>query len=262
MQTLRVAVGQFSSGYDLEKNWLTIEKLVYQAQAQKAQLLVLPEACQISFGAKQLYEVAQHHTPIFLDRLRALLKDIGSLYWVGGIVVPSRDSGRVFNQLIAINPEGELITRYNKIHLYDAFNFKESDQVCFGTPDRLGIFNIGDFRIGLINCYDLRFPELARALVSQGVNVLSVSAAWIAGVNKEAHWEILNRARAIENTSYVIASGQTPKRSCGNSMIIDPMGNILAGAGHDVGLACADLTMARITEVRDLLPCLSNRRLR
>ncbi|AIL32905.1 nitrilase-related carbon-nitrogen hydrolase [Basilea psittacipulmonis] len=264
LNRLKVAVGQFASGYDLDANWSHIERLVNEASEQAVRLLVLPEACQVSFASKDVAEIAEHYTPVFLERLRQLVIK-NNIYLVAGIVAlpENRADHRVCNQLVVFNADGELMVRYNKIHPYDAFSYKESDRICSGHPDQIGIFDIGDFRFGLINCYDLRFPELARRLIDKGVNVLSVSAAWIAGQNKEAHWEILNRARAIENTAYVLASGQSPKRSCGHSMIIDPMGNILSGVGNDgLGMAVAELDYQKIISIRQENPCLENRKIK
>ena len=171
---------------------------------------------------------------------------------------------RVTNQLLVLDNTGNVVLRYTKMHVYDAFNFKESDKVRPGSfteeNAELGLFDIQGFRVGLINCYDLRFPELARALIDQGADVLSVSAAWLAGPLKENHWEILLRARAIENTSYVLASGQTAPRNCGLSMIVDPLGMVLGTATDDPGLVVHTLSSQRITQVRELLPCLQNRR--
>ncbi|NEN74747.1 carbon-nitrogen hydrolase family protein [Pelistega sp. NLN82] len=265
---LRVAVGQFPASNDIETNKQYIQQLVEQSAAQSVELLVLPEAAMCSFASDLpvLQTLAYQHTPAFIQFIQTLAKQY-QLFIVVGVISPSEysDEPRVQNQLVVINPQGEIIVRYNKIHVYDAFKFKESDKVKPADikvdGSMLGVFKIKDFTIGLINCYDLRFPELARALIDKGVNVLSVSANWIAGSAKEMHWETLLKARAIENTAYVLASGQTPTKGIGNSMIIDPMGMILAGCGTEIGVQVQTLSLERLNTVRTLLPCLVNRRL-
>ncbi|MFV9474608.1 carbon-nitrogen hydrolase family protein [Advenella sp. RU8] len=265
---LKVAVAQFPAVNDIEANKKYIQDLTGQAVSQGAELLVFPEAAMCSFGSDlpTLREIAQQHSPGFI----AFMQDLAHSYKmhiIVGVLSLSDDpaEARVTNQLLVINPEGEVIVRYTKLHVYDAFNFKESDKVKPGDikadGSELGLFKVKDFTIGLVNCYDLRFPELSRALAVKGADVISVSAAWIAGPYKENHWEILLRARAIENTCYVLASGQTATRCTGNSMIIDPMGSVISGCADQPGLAVNVLEKGRIQQVRSILPCLENRRL-
>lgn len=266
---LKVGVGQFAAVNDIAPNQEHIRKLVAQAREQNVELLVLPEASMCSFGSELavLRETARNNAPVFIESMRELARQ-NRMHIIVGVLSLADQPGdeRVTNQLLVLDDQGELLVRYTKMHVYDAFRFKESDKVRpggFGEPDsELGLFSIRDFTIGLINCYDLRFPELARALIQKGANVLSVSAAWLAGPLKETHWEVLLRARAIENTSYVLASGQTPPRNCGLSMVIDPLGLVQATAADEPGLAVHTLSASRLAEVRALLPCLQNRRYR
>ncbi|MDY3330350.1 MAG: carbon-nitrogen hydrolase family protein [Pelistega sp.] len=268
MATLKVGVGQFPASNDIEENKNYIRGLVEQAAEQKVKLFVLPEASMCSFASELevLRQMASEHTPDFIQFMQSLATT-HHMHIVVGVLSMSEEQTepRVQNQLLAIDDSGEIITRYNKIHVYDAFKFKESDKVkpadLYEDGSMLGVFSIGEFTFGLINCYDLRFPELARALINRGVNVLSISANWIPGPYKEMHWELLLRARAVENTSYVLASGQTAPKGVGQSMIIDPMGFVLAGCGEQVGIQVQELDSARIDSVRELLPCLANRRL-
>lgn len=265
--TLAVAVAQFPGSNNIEENKKYILQLSQQAANSGAELVVFPEAAMCSFSSElaDLQEVASKHSPAFIEFMQDLAKQHGFAIIVGVLSASeSAEDERVVNQLLAISREGEIITRYTKVHLYDAFSFKESDKVQPGTiyPDHreLSVFKLKDFAIGLVNCYDLRFPELSRKLAVAGVDILSLSAAWLAGPYKESHWEILSRARAIENTCYVLACGQTAPKNTGQSMIIDPMGAILAGAGEEPGLIVQMLTKDRIHKVREVLPCLANRR--
>ncbi|MDO5667753.1 MAG: carbon-nitrogen hydrolase family protein [Alcaligenaceae bacterium] len=265
--SLKVAVAQFPGTNVIEENKAYISDLCRQAAAEKAELLVFPEAAMCAFSSElaQLRAVATQHSSAFIEYMQDLAKTHGFAIVVG-VLSPSEveEDQRVVNQLIAIAADGEIITRYTKVHLYDAFSFKESAKVQPGalyTDNReLSLFSLKGFNIGLVNCYDLRFPELSRKLAVAGADILSISAAWLAGPYKESHWETLSRARAIENTCYVLASGQTAPKNTGQSMIIDPMGAILAGAGEEPGLIVRTLSKKRLSDVRTILPCLENRR--
>ena len=126
---------------------------------------------------------------------------------------------------------GAVSTSYRKIHLYDSFGYKESDALRAG-PLAPVVVDVAGFRVGLMTCYDLRFPELARLLVDHGAEVLVVPAAWVAGPRKVEHWRTLVRARAIENTVFVVAAAQPGPRYSGHSMVVDPLGDVLAEAGE------------------------------
>lgn len=268
MTTLRVAVGQFPASNNIEENKVYITCLINQAAQRGVSLLILPEASMCSFASELevLQQLSKESTPMFVRFIQAQAKQHG-MFIVVGVLSEGEgiDESRVRNQLVVINNYGEIVTQYTKIHVYDAFKFKESDKVkpadLADDGSMFGVFSIGEFTVGLINCYDLRFPELARALIDKGVNVLSVSANWIPGAYKEMHWDILLRARAIENTAYVLASGQTAPKGIGQSAIIDPMGFVITGGGEQVGICVHDLDSQRISEIRELLPCLANRRL-
>lgn len=266
-EQLRVAVAQFPGSNDIVQNKQYILDLSRQAAEAKAELVVFPEAamCAFSSDLETLQAVAGGHSAAFIEFMQQLAQDHGFAVIVG-VLSPSEqvDDARVVNQLIAIGADGQLITRYTKIHLYDAFSFKESDKVqpatLYEDQRELSLFNLKGFSIGLVNCYDLRFPELSRKLAIAGADILSISAAWLAGPYKEMHWQTLSQARAIENTCYVLACGQTALKNTGQSMIIDPMGAILAGAAEEPGVIVQTLTRERIRAVRQTLPCLANRR--
>ena len=149
---------------------------------------------------------------------------------------------------------------YRKIHLYDSFGYRESDRLT-GGPLEPVVVDVAGWRVGLMTCYDLRFPELARRLVDAGAEVLVVPAAWLPGERKVEHWRTLLAARAIENTCFVVGAAQPEPRYSGHSVVVGPLGEVLAEAGGveatlDVVLERADLETARRTN-----PSLSNRRL-
>ena len=171
----------------------------------------------------------------------------------------SGDAARPHNTLLAVGADGELLGAYRKIHLYDAFGYRESDQLTPGEVEPV-VVEIAGRRLGLMTCYDLRFPELSRALVDAGAEVLVVPAAWVRGPLKEKHWETLLAARAIENTCYVVAAAQNGRKYSGLSQVLDPQGVQVAAVGEDDGIAVATIDVDRLQQVRKRNPSLVNRR--
>jgi predicted amidohydrolase len=149
---------------------------------------------------------------------------------------------------------------YRKIHLYDSFGYRESDVLAPGPWEPLTV-EIGGTTVGVMTCYDLRFPELARALVDRGAEVLVIPAAWVAGPRKVDHWTTLLRARAIENTVFVVGVGQPGPRYTGHSMVVGPLGDVLVEAGEEAATLRAVLDLASVAEARRTNPSLANRRL-
>ncbi|HSV48572.1 MAG TPA: nitrilase-related carbon-nitrogen hydrolase, partial [Ramlibacter sp.] len=143
--------------------------------------------------------------------------------------------------------------------LYDAFSMKESTNVVPGD-EVPPLVEVAGLKLGLMTCYDLRFPELARRLALDGAQVLVLPAAWVKGPLKEAHWEVLVTARELENTCYVVATGECGERNIGQSMVVDPLGVAVARAAEGPALLVADIDPARIVHAREVLPVLANRR--
>jgi predicted amidohydrolase len=170
------------------------------------------------------------------------------------------DGNHVYNTVVAIGSTGELLGRYRKQHLFDALGWKESDRLLPGDPaDRL-VISVAGMKVAVMTCYDVRFPELARALVDDGADLIAVPSAWVAGPNKLAQWRTLTAARAIENVCYVAGAVQTPPTYTGGSIIVDPWGEVLVSLDEDEGLAVADVTAERVKECRAKMPSLDNRR--
>jgi predicted amidohydrolase len=170
------------------------------------------------------------------------------------------DASRAYNTVVALGPGGDLLGRYRKQHLYDALGWLESDRLVAGGTDELLVVPCGDMQIGVMTCYDLRFPELARALVDAGATVLAVPSAWVDGPAKETQWATLAAARAIENVCYVAAAGQPPPTYSGCSRIIDPMGASIASLAEAAGVAVAEVSTKRVELCRQRMPSLANRR--
>jgi predicted amidohydrolase len=204
--------------------------------------------------------VAQPLDGPYVQGLAALACDVGATV-VAGMFEPSDDPERPYNTLVVVDPGGDLLAHYRKTYLYDSFGYRESDQLTPGDGDPV-VVPLGGLRLGLMTCYDLRFPEFGRALVDAGADTLVVPSAWVRGPLKEDHWATLLRARAIENTTYVLAPGQCGSSYIGASMVVDPMGVVIAGAGSDEGVTSAVVQRRVVDEARRRNPSLANRRTR
>jgi predicted amidohydrolase len=255
-----VTVAQFAATTDKAANLATATHLIADAAARGTSLVVLPENAMYS-NLDQSADVRPAAEPVdgpFAQAIAQAAKSAGVAAIAGMTEVPGAD-GRCSNAVLAIDEEGRTLAVYRKVHLYDAFGHRESDRIVPHAPSAL-VFERDGLRFGVMTCYDLRFPEMARFLVDAGAEVLIVPAAWVAGPAKEDHWTTLARARAIENTTYVLACGQTGPVSVGHSAIIDPMGQIVAGAGEAPGFVTAWIDRARLDAVRLSNPSLANRR--
>jgi deaminated glutathione amidase len=257
---VRSAVVQFASTTDVEANLDVVSRRVREAGRQGADLIVVPEGSMHDFGPPDLPlgPVAQRVDGMFVSTIADLARETGSTV-VAGMFESAPDSARPFNTLVAIGPDGTLTATYRKAHLYDSFGYRESDRLSAGDGEPV-TFKMDDLTIGVMTCYDLRFPEFSRSLVDAGADVMLVPAAWVRGPLKEDHWMTLLRARAIENTCYLVGAGQTGSTYVGCSAVVDPMGVRLCSLGDEEGVAFADVTASRLADVRRRNPSLANRR--
>ncbi len=255
---MRVALVQLAAGLDTGANIDTIYRLTDVA----ADLVVLPEAVMHDFGPPEtpLGPVAQPLDGPFVAALAQRARELDATI-VAGMFERSDDPQRPYNTLVAVGPDGTVLGSYRKTHLYDSFGYRESDRLLAGAATPV-VVDVGGVRVGLMTCYDLRFPEHARALVDNGADVLTVPAAWVRGPLKEDHWVTLLRARAIENTAYVAAAAQCGRTYCGLSMLVDPMGVTVVALGEAEGVAAADVDLERLRAVRVQNPALQHRRWR
>jgi predicted amidohydrolase len=253
---VRVALWQHASALDPAENRAALSRIEVP---DGIDLLVLPEAFAHDFGepGSALAPYAEPLDGPFVSALHAVAERHGTAV-VAGMFEQSADPERPFNTLVVAGA-GPLTT-YRKIHLYDSFGNRESDIVSPG-PTEPTVVDIGGLRFGLMTCYDLRFPELARALSRAGAEVLVLPAAWVAGAGKVAQWQTLVRARAIENVCWVVAAAQPGPRYCGHSMVVAPSGDVLAEAGDGELWLTADLDRSTVEAARERNPSLANRRM-
>ena len=264
---MRVAVCQVNSRDDRADNLIAARDLLDRAAAAGADLAVLPEYVDYlgpSAGEPKPEPVDGDFAATFARAARELRMWVlaGSFHEIGP------DDDHTYNTTLVFDRTGELAATYRKIHLFDIdipdrVSYQESRSVAPGRD--LVTFDLEGVSVGLSICYDLRFPELYRQLAIAGAQVLMVPAAFTAHTGRD-HWEVLLRARAIENQCYVVASGQVgdhePGQRCyGRSMMIDPWGTVIAQAPDVVGMTVADLDFDRVRTIRRDVPSLANRRL-
>ena len=262
-----MAAAQFATELDKEANRARAVGAVGDAAEQGATLVVLPEASMCGFGSARtdLSRFAEAWDGPFVSALAAAAEKAGA-HVVAGTFEPVEGEARVYNTVVVVGPGG-LVARYRKVHLYDALGWCESERVRPGAADgsNAPVVDLGELSLGVMTCYDLRFPESARLVIDRGATVLAVPAAWVAGKHKAEHWRTLLAARAIENTAYVIAAAQPTPTYNGCSQIVAPMGVVVAELGPDDGagssaIVTGELTSARVDEARRALPVLEHRR--
>ncbi len=265
----RIAALQMVSGPEVAANLDAAARLLAEAAAGGAALAVLPEYFCL-LGRRDSDKLAVAETP-GEGPIQAFLADAARRHglWVVGGTLPlkTEDPARVLNRSTVWAPDGRLAAHYDKIHL---FSFEQGDERydegrVLRAGDKPVALQAGPLRLGLSVCYDLRFPELYRALMRPPCDLLSVPSAFTVPTGR-AHWELLLRARAVENQCYVIAAAQggehaSGRRTWGHSLIVDPWGEVLAVRPEGEGVIFADVDPARLADVRARLPALHHRRL-
>jgi deaminated glutathione amidase len=264
---LRAAVVQLNSGDDVERNLETAERLVRAAAADGAELVGLPEKWNLLGSGKALLAGAEPLDGPNLSAARSWARELEIHLVCGSIAERAEGEEPLFNTSVLVGPEGADLAVYRKIHMFDVevggVSYRESEYERGG--EEIVIATVADgARIGLTVCYDLRFPELYRILAVRGARVIAVPSAFTFPTGRD-HWEVLLRARAIENQAFLIAPNQVGEapphyRSWGHSAIVDPWGTLLAVAPDEECFVAAELDFAAQDEVREKLPSLANRR--
>ena len=264
---MRAAAVQLNSTEDKDRNLATADRLTRAAAADGAELIVLPEKFNV-LGTHEHYR--QGAEPIEGGRTtgwaRETARELG-VDLVAGSIPELRDGReKLSNTSVHIGPDGEIKGVYRKIHMFDVVvagqEYRESESEEAGGEIVLSE-TTGHVPLGMTVCYDLRFPELYRILAVRGARIITIPAAFTK-ITGQAHWEILIRARAIENQAFVVAADQIGRSpgdhdSFGGSIIVDPWGEVLAKAPDEETFIAADLDLARQEEIREQLPSLANR---
>lgn len=263
--TVKVAAVQMVSAPDVSSNLEAASRLIAEAARQGAQLVSLPEYfCLMGDHDRDKVAIreADGEGPI-QSFLAQQARQHGIVLAGGTLPLECPEPDRVYNTALVFGPDGQRIARYDKIHLFSFDNGKEAydESVSIRSGSEPVAFDAGWGKVGLSTCYDLRFPELYRAFGP--VDLILAPAAFTYTTGK-AHWEILLRARAVENQSYVLAAAQGGKhpngrRTWGHSMLIDPWGEVVQVLPEGEGVVCAELDLARVRDVRSKLPALRHR---
>ena len=264
-----VALVQMKSSENKDENLRLSLNYIKEAAKKKASLICFPEF-QMAFSpnyqsAKQLTKLAESvNGGNFVFTLcsaakRNKINVVATIYERNINNSNAKNNNRVFDTAVMITNKGIIRSVYRKIHLYDALGFKESVKMMAGNIIEKPIKTVVG-NVGLMICYDIRFPEMSRILTVEGANVLAVPSAWVHGIMKEEHWQTMLKARAIENGSYVIAPDQVGNIFSGRSMVVDPFGVTLIDMGNRDGMEVIEIDKSRIQKVRESLPLLNNRR--
>ena len=265
---LKIAAIQVNSRDNLADNLATVERLLDEAAAQGAQCASLPEYWPYLGPYAGFDQVAQNVPGPLIERLQEKARQHRMIVHSGSIIERHPTlPGKFYNTCVLLDRAGEIVARYRKMHLFDVNltngeKHYESERIVPG--DEIVTAEVDGITFGLTICYDLRFPELYRLLALRGAQILMVPAGFTLHTGRD-HWEVLLRARAIENLCYVVAPAQVgeypPNKHCfGRSMIIDPWGVVLAQAPDRPGVIMSKIDLEAITQARTQIPCLENRR--
>jgi deaminated glutathione amidase len=259
-ETVRVGLCQVRAGEDVDANLAAVERVVRDVAARSVDLVALPEYAGY-LGPQMASAVAPIGKGALERLLAALAEELG--VWIVGGTVAERDADHVYDTAPLIDPGGEVVARYRKIHLFDVElpgqpPFRES--ATFRAGNELVTHEMPQARLGLAVCYDLRFPELFRALVERGAEMFLVTSAW--PYPRVEAWTVLNRARALENQAWLISANCAdgdPVACCGRSMVVDPWGTAVAAAGDRAGVLAAEIDPGAAKAARADFPALRDR---
>jgi deaminated glutathione amidase len=258
----RIALAQIASSTEKSANLKLAKELISEAKRKNAGMVAFPEFLMAFSPGNQspaeLAELAESIDGPFVESLSDAARHYG-IQVLATIYEKCNVENRVYDTSLWINRVGKIVSSYRKLHLYDALGFKESDKFAAGT-ELTPLIKTDIGRIGMMICYDLRFPELSRLLTLMGAEILVSPSGWVQGDMKVEHWQTMVRARALENGCYVIAPDQVENIYIGHSMVVDPFGRVLIDMGERQGLEIVDLDLSLVGEVREKLPLLKNRR--
>lgn len=258
----KVGLVQLRASQKKEENLDKILRYIEDASKKGAALCAFPEFMMFytpsTQTASDLAKLAEPINGHFVSTIADAAKE-NSIEVICTFYEKSRLKNRVYDTSFLLSSSGKVISKYRKTHLYDAMGFKESKKLAPGSQlpkpqkSRIGT-------IGMLICYDLRFPEISRLLASAGTQILVAPSAWVQGEMKEQHWITLNQTRAIENGCYIISPDQVGNIYCGRSMVVDPLGRILLDMKKKQGIGFVEISDDKIKNIRRALPLLKNRR--
>jgi predicted amidohydrolase len=270
---MKIALVQLNTGQDVRENLVTTQGLIQSAIDQGAEFILTPEVSNgiILDSASRDAQLAHEEQDETLKSLQGLAHDNGVSLLIGSLALKTNDpDGRLANRSFLIDTSGNIVAHYDKIHMFDVDvseteTYRESRS--YRPGDRAVLAALGDFKIGMTICYDVRFPHLYRDLAQAGAQILTVPAAF-STVTGAAHWEPLLRARAIETGCYVLAPAQcgthgthkdVTRKTYGHSLVVSPWGEVLADGGTEAGTVLVDLDLDQVAIARKKIPSLMSK---
>jgi len=264
---LKISCVQLTSGPDLLDNTIKLERLVAKAAGEGATLVATPEnSFLIEEPGKKRDLYSQNEHP-GVRAASSMAKSHKIWLLIGSVAIEANEEGKTYNRSLLFDPEGKIAAQYDKIHLFDVDVgdgqvYRESAKIMPGNEAVVGTLPFAT--LGMTICYDLRFPQLYRALAKEGANIIAVPAAFTQ-VTGEAHWHVLLRVRAIETGSFIIAPAQVGthaggRQTYGHSLVVDPWGRIMADGGTEEGIVTAELDLREVDKIRAKLPNLQHDR--
>lgn len=259
---MRIGLAQVTTSEIKDLNLRRGTELISEAGKKGCDILVLPELFMAHIPnqvpREKVLEIAEPIEGPFVNQLRDQVDKEG-VHVAVGLLERDPEENQLYNTAVLLSSDGSLLLKYRKTHLYDAFRFKESARFKPGL-EMPAVAKTSLANLGLMICYELRFPEVTRHLALADAGVILAPSAWFAGPLKEEHMMTLVKARALENTVFIAVASQVGHAYSGRSMIADPMGLIIADGGEEEKLLICDIDLERIKRVRETLPSLANRR--
>lgn len=266
---MHIACIQMTSAQDPADNLPVIEARLRKAAAAGATLIALPETCVFMERGRKAMQarLTAPQDNSDLKQIAALTAELGVHVLIGSMVLASEDTERAVNRSLLLAPDGTVAASYDKIHMFDvtlANGETHAESASYQPGERLAVADIGEAKLGLSICYDVRFPTLYRRLAEAGADIISVPSAFTRPTGK-AHWHILLRARAIETGCFIIAPAQVGahengRETYGHSLIIDPWGQVLAEAGDADDMIMAEIDVSLVEKARAQIPALTHGR--
>lgn len=259
---MKLALAQFKSTSEKEENLKKVLRFMELASKLGADAVVFPEYTNLyverEIGRERLYELSEADDTEFINAIKREA-DRQNVHVIIGVYERGERPKTVYSSAFVISSSGDVVLKYRKSHVYNALGFSESDLIT-ASSEPPPVFDLEGTRLGLMICYEIRFPEIARYLTLMGAEAILVPAAWYRGPNKEDQWITLAKARALENTVYLATANQIAGPFVGATLFVDPMGILLARATEEEGIVFSEIDRERLLKVRDELPVLKQRR--
>ncbi len=255
---LSIELAQIETSREKEKNLSKIENII---KSSKADMIVFPEFSNFyvsDLKPEEVYEMAETDNSNFMDKIISISMD-NKKWVIIGVYEKSEEYPKVYSTVYVIEPEGKIRAKYRKTHLFRALGYDESSYLK-PSDNSFVVLKINDIKLGIMVCYEVRFPEIARSLALNGAEVIIIPSAWLKGYNKEDQWITLTKSRAMENTVYVLSSNQIGNIYTGITLAIDPAGIIKARASENEETIEVKINRERLDQVRKYLPLLNQRR--